>query len=64
MLNIFFTNNYKKFNNDFFPSEYIDLFDSIFSMCDAEWVNGRSNIEFDRELRRKILNITGAWNYY
>ena len=60
----FFTNNYKKFNNDFFPSEYIDLFDSIFSMCDAEWVNGRSNIEFDRELRRKIFNITGAWNYY
>ena len=60
----FFTNNYKKFNNDFFPSEYIDLFDEIFDMCFGEWVNGRLKIEFDRELRRKILNITGACNYY
>ena len=38
--------------------------DYIFTMCYAEWVNARSKIEFDRELRRKILNITGAWNYY
>ena len=60
----FFTNNYKKFNDDFFPYEYIELMDYIFDMCFTEWENGRFKIEFDRELRRKILNITGAWNYY
>ena len=60
----FCTKNFKKFNDEFFPCEYIDLFDAIFAMCDAEWVNGRFRIEFDRELRRKILHITGAWNYY
>ena len=60
----FFTNNYEKFNDEFFPYAYIDLFDYIFAMCYAEWVNGRFKIKFDRELRRKILNITGAWNYY
>ena len=64
MLKIFFTNNHIKFNSDFFPAEYIDLFDGIFDMCFTEWVNGRFKIEFDRALRTNILNITGAWNYY